>query len=85
MEQMGVKTIIFTDIDCDGTLQGPAFDKLFALKNAVSCDIVASGGVTTVEDVRKLREGRIDAAILGKAIYSGTIDLVQAIAVAMGE
>lgn len=85
MEQMGVKTIIFTDIDCDGTLQGPAFDKLFALKQVVSCGIIASGGVTTVEDVRKLTIGGIDGAILGKAIYSGTIDLNQAIAVAKGE
>lgn len=85
MEQMGVKTIIFTDIDCDGTLEGPAFDRLFTLNDAVCCDIIASGGVTTVEDVRRLSAGGISGAILGKAIYSGAIDLKQAIAAGRGD
>ncbi len=85
MEQLGVKTIIFTDIDCDGTLEGPSFDKLFKLKESVSCDIIASGGVTTVDDVKKLYNGGIDGAILGKAIYSGTIDLKAAIKAGKGE
>jgi len=85
MEQLGVKTIIFTDIDCDGTLEGPAFDKLFTLKDSVSCDIIASGGVTTVDDVKKLYSVGIDGAILGKAIYSGAIDLKAAIAAGKGE
>ncbi|MDP4109141.1 MAG: 1-(5-phosphoribosyl)-5-[(5-phosphoribosylamino)methylideneamino]imidazole-4-carboxamide isomerase [Bacillota bacterium] len=79
MESIGVKTIIFTDIEKDGLLSGPSFERTFALKNAVSCEIVASGGLTTVEDVRMLRDGGVDAAIAGKAIYEKRLDLKEAI------
>ena len=79
MEQFGVKTIIFTDIDKDGMLEGPNFDQLGALRQAVSCAIVASGGVTTLDDIRRLRDAGIDAAIAGKAIYTGALDLAEAI------
>ncbi len=85
MEQSGVKTIIFTDIDCDGTLKGPSFEKLFKLNDTVDCNIIASGGVTTVDDVLTLAKGKIYGAILGKAIYSGAIDLRDAIAAGRGE
>lgn len=78
MESMGVKTIIFTDIDCDGTLAGPSFSRLIELRKAVLCDIVASGGVTTMEDLARLKEEKIDAAILGKTLYSGRINLKEA-------
>ncbi len=78
MESFGVKTIIFTDIDSDGTLAGPCMPRLLALRAAVSCEIVASGGVTTMEDLKALNEGKIDAAILGKTLYSGKIDLKKA-------
>ena len=84
MEQLGVQTIIFTDIDTDGTLQGPAFERLAALSQAVSCRIVASGGVSNNEDIRKLAEMKLYGAIIGKAYYAGTIDLAQA-AVDAGE
>ena len=79
MEKYSVKTIIFTDIDKDGLMEGPSFEKLFALRKAVSCEIVASGGVTTLEDIRKLRDGGIESAIVGKAIYAGALDLEKAI------
>lgn len=79
MESISVKTIIFTDIDSDGTLAGPSMSRLCALRRAVSCDIVASGGVTTMEDLAKLDAEGINAAILGKTIYSGKIDLQAAI------
>lgn len=78
MEQMGVKTIVFTDIDTDGTLEGPAFEKLAALQQNVSCRIVASGGVANNQDIRKLAGMGLYGAIIGKAYYAGTIDLVQA-------
>lgn len=78
MENMGVKTIIFTDIDCDGTLAGPSFSRLIELRKAVSCDIVASGGVTTMEDLARLKKEKINAAILGKTLYSGRINLKEA-------
>lgn len=79
MEAIGVKTIIFTDIATDGMLAGPSFDQLAALQAAVSCRIVASGGVTTLEDVKRLRDMGLYGAIIGKAYYAGTIDLAQAV------
>jgi len=80
MENIGVKTIIFTDIETDGTLQGPAFEKLTALQKSVGCQIVASGGVSNNEDIRKLAGMGLYGAIIGKAYYAGTIDLAQAAA-----
>ena len=79
MAALGVQTIIFTDIDKDGMLEGPNFSQLSALRQAVDCMIIASGGVSTLQDVQRLRELKIDAAIAGKAIYAGTLDLAAAI------
>ena len=75
----GVETIIFTDIDKDGMLDGPNFEQLAALRDAVRCSIVASGGVSTLEDIRRLRDLGIDEAIAGKAVYTGALSLAQAI------
>lgn len=75
----GVKTIIFTDIEKDGMLEGPNFEQLAALREAVSCRIVASGGVSTLEDVRRLKALGIEEAIAGKAVYTGALDLAAAI------
>ena len=80
MEDIGVKTIIFTDIDTDGTLTGPSFGRLRELQQAVSCRIVASGGVSSNQDLLALGEMGLYAAIVGKAYYSGTVDLARAIA-----
>ncbi|MDY3618661.1 1-(5-phosphoribosyl)-5-[(5-phosphoribosylamino)methylideneamino]imidazole-4-carboxamide isomerase [Agathobaculum sp.] len=79
MESYGVRTIIFTDIDKDGMLAGPNFEQLAALRSAVSCGIVASGGVSTLDDVKRLKALRIDEAIAGKAVYTGALDLAAAI------
>ena len=79
MESYGVKTIIFTDIDKDGMLAGPNFDQLAALRATVSCRIAASGGVSTLDDIRQLKRLGIDAAIAGKAVYTGKLDLRAAI------
>ncbi len=80
MVEKGVKVIVFTDIATDGMLSGPSFDKLAALQKAVpTCKIVASGGVTTLEDVKRLRDMGLYGAIVGKAYYAGTLDLAQAI------
>lgn len=84
MESYGVGTIIFTDIDKDGMLEGPNFEQLSMLRNAVSCAIVASGGVTTLQDIAKLRDAGIDAAIAGKAVYTGALDLAAAIRIGEG-
>jgi len=79
MAGYGVKTIIYTDIEKDGMLEGPNFTQLEALRQAVSCVIVASGGVSTLEDVRRLKVLGIDEAIAGKAVYTGALDLAAAI------
>ena len=79
MERRGVKTLIFTDIATDGMLSGPSFDALDRLQQAVSCQIVASGGVSNNEDIRRLTAMGLYGAIIGKAYYAGTIDLAQAV------
>ena len=79
MEEKGVKTLIFTDIATDGMLSGPSFGQLAALQKAVKCNIVASGGVTTIDDVKRLRDMGLYGAIIGKAYYAGTLDLAEAV------
>lgn len=79
MEAKGVKTIIFTDIATDGMLSGPSFQQLEALQKTVPCNIVASGGVATLDDVKRLRDMGLYGAIIGKAYYAGTLDLPQAV------
>lgn len=79
MEERGVKTLVFTDIETDGMLSGPNFELLGALQKAVRCNIVASGGVTTLEDVRRLRDMGLYGAVIGKAYYAGTLDLGEAL------
>ncbi len=79
MEEKGVRTLIFTDIATDGMLSGPSFGQLAALQKAVKCNIVASGGVTTLDDVKRLRDMGLYGAIIGKAYYAGTIDLAEAV------
>lgn len=79
MEDLGVKTIIFTDIDTDGTLQGPPIERLRELRKSVKCEIIASGGVADVDDIKALKELGADGAIIGKAYYAGTIDLTEAV------
>lgn len=81
MEDMGVKTIIFTDIGKDGTLSGPNLEQLVEINNAVSCDITASGGVTSMGDILALRDKELYGAICGKSIYEGTLQLRDAVEV----
>jgi phosphoribosylformimino-5-aminoimidazole carboxamide ribotide isomerase len=84
MEDVGVKTIIFTDISKDGTLSGPNIEQLVEINNAVSCDITASGGVTNIDDIIALRDSGLYGAICGKSIYQGTLDLKNAVEVCNG-
>ncbi len=79
MEDVGVKTIVFTDIEQDGTLAGPNLKQLDDLVNNISCNIIASGGIAVLKDILNLSELNIYGAITGKAIYSGKLDLKQAI------
>lgn len=79
MEDIGVSTIIFTDISRDGTLEGPNLEQLGNIKESVTCDIIASGGIKNLQDLKNISEMGIYGAITGKAIYSGTINLEEAI------
>lgn len=81
MEDKGVKFIIFTDIGRDGMLSGPNLQQLFALNEAVSCNIVASGGIKDIEDIKAVKEGGLYGVICGKSIYSGTLNLEEAVRV----
>lgn len=79
MEQIGVTTIIFTDIARDGTLSGPPLERLAALQSACGCRIIASGGISNIGDIRALARMGLYGAICGKSIYSGSLDLAEAI------
>ena len=79
MEALGVRTLIFTDIETDGALSGPSFQRLVPLTEAVSCRVIASGGVSSNQDIRDLASLNVYGAIIGKAYYSGMIDLAKAI------
>jgi phosphoribosylformimino-5-aminoimidazole carboxamide ribotide isomerase len=81
-ESWPLAAIVFTDISKDGMLQGPNFDGLAELGRAVRLPVIASGGVTTVEDVRRLAHLGLAGCIIGRALYEGGIDLAAAIAAA---
>lgn len=72
--------IIYTDITKDGMLGGPNLERTKAIADAVSIPVIAAGGVTKINDITKLKElGGIEAAVIGRALYEGTIDLTDAI------
>ena len=83
MEQLGVKTVICTDISRDGAMKGTNRELYSKLSKAYAIDLIASGGVSTLEDVAALREMNIHGAIIGKAYYIGAIDLKTAVEVAL--
>lgn len=68
---------IVTDIDKDGMLQGPAFGLYEEILNETNVSLIASGGITTIEDLQKLKKLGCEGAIIGKAIYEGTINLKE--------
>jgi len=82
-EDAGVAAIIYTDIQRDGAMQGPNVEATAALARAVSIPVIASGGVSSLADLRALRNcgAPLDGAISGRALYDGALDLAEAIAV----
>ena len=84
LQKIGVKTIICTDISKDGLLSGTNLELYKELSEKFSVDIVASGGVTTLDDVKKLADMGMYGAILGKALYTGNIDLKAAVELTKG-
>lgn len=85
LEETGVKNIIFTDISRDGTLRGPNVRMLEKLSDTVNINITASGGIHNMEDIRELSSMHLYGAITGKAVYSGAIDLKEAIRIGREE
>jgi len=79
MMKLGVKRFIYTDINRDGTLTEPNFDAIFELVNAFRVPIIASGGVATLNHLKMLRKLGVEGVIIGKALYSGEINLKQAL------
>jgi phosphoribosylformimino-5-aminoimidazole carboxamide ribotide isomerase len=77
--ELNVQRFIYTDIARDGSLQGPNIEALQAIQNAVSCAVIASGGVSSLADLHALATVGVEGAIVGKAIYTGHVDLVTAI------
>lgn len=79
MDLAGSGWIVFTDISKDGMMEGPNLSQLSQLRKRVSCRLTASGGIRSLEDLKVLDAANIEAAILGKALYTGAIDLTEAI------
>lgn len=77
LEEIGVKTIVYTDISKDGMMTGPNFDIYEKLSKETNLDIIASGGVTTIDDVKKLNSMNLYGAIIGKALYENKIELKE--------
>ncbi len=82
LQKIGVRTIICTDVSKDGAMQGTNRALYGELSKALNLDIIASGGVSTIEDIKALRALNLCGAIIGKAYYTGAIDLREAIGAA---
>jgi len=87
-EDCGVSAIIYTDISRDGMLQGPNLEATQALAKAVSIPVIASGGVSSLDDIRNLmaiESSGVTGVITGKAVYTGAIRLAEAISLTKGQ
>ncbi len=82
VQDLGVQTVICTDISKDGMMAGTNLDLYRELSQKFSVNIIASGGVSSLDDVKKLSQMKLYGAILGKALYTGAVDLAEAIAAA---
>lgn len=79
MKDLGVKTIIYTDISRDGMLTGPNVEQTKKLSDETGLDIIASGGMSSMKDLEDVSNAKIHGAIIGKAYYEKKIDLVEAV------
>ena len=80
MAGLGVKRLIYTDISRDGTLTEPHFDAISEMASQTGLPIIASGGVASVADLERLAGMGVEGAIVGKALYTGNVDLAEALA-----
>ena len=79
MVNIGVQTIVYTDIATDGTLAGPNVNAMAEMANAVNADIIASGGVGSLDHIKSLVTTGVEGVIVGKALYTDKVDLTEAI------
>lgn len=82
MVALGVKTIVYTDIATDGTLAGPNVEAMREMAAAVDADIIASGGIGSIEHIRALKDTGVEGVIVGRALYTEAVELGEAIEVA---
>lgn len=88
MKSLGISRIVFTDIRRDGTLKGPNLEATGEIARATGLKVVASGGVSTAEDLKKIKKMEplgVDSVIMGKALYAGSVTLGEALAIANGQ
>lgn len=88
VKELGVKRVVFTDIRRDGTLMGPNLEATGELARETGLKVIASGGVSKIDDLRLLKRLEplgVDSVIMGKALYDGTVELKEALAIAAGE
>lgn len=84
IEKTGARTVVYTDILRDGMLSGPNFDGVRMMAEAVNMVVIAAGGITSKDDIMKLMKAGAGGAIIGKAIYTGDIDLKEAVQITEG-
>jgi phosphoribosylformimino-5-aminoimidazole carboxamide ribotide isomerase len=85
LEEIGIKTIVYTDISKDGMLEGPNFDIYKTLSEKTSLNIIASGGISSIYDLKKLKDMNLYGAIVGKALYDNKIELKEVLKCLQGE
>jgi phosphoribosylformimino-5-aminoimidazole carboxamide ribotide isomerase len=79
MMGIGVRRFIYTDIDRDGTLTEPNFFSIGEMVDSIKLPIIAAGGVSSLEHLKRLQKIGVEGAIIGKALYTGDIDLKESI------
>jgi phosphoribosylformimino-5-aminoimidazole carboxamide ribotide isomerase len=79
MVEVGVRRFIYTDIKRDGTLTEPNFDMVSKLGAGVNVPVIVAGGISRLEHLQRLKELGVEGAIIGKALYTGDIDLQEAV------
>lgn len=79
MQDLGVKHIIYTDISRDGMLSGPNLKAMEEMAKALEIDVIASGGVSCLQDVKDLKNTGVSGVIIGKALYTGNLSLKEAL------
>lgn len=84
LEGAGVACIIYTDISRDGMLSGPNVGATKEMAECVDIPVIASGGISTIDDIKSYGETNIEGIIIGKALYTGNLELAEAISVAKG-